>query len=233
MLVNTHHHADHTSGNIAFSDLPRIAHANADARIRAQADRYRTQLADTSGLDGDARDRARTLAESHPDATPDDWAPTQTLAPAFTHAVIDFRGTPVHLHHVTPGHTDNDLFIHIPDHNILHAGDLLFNDTWPFIDRPAGASTRGWIASCRRILDLCDSDTIVIPGHGRIDNRDAVARQITFFEHMRDAARKAITNAVSRDDFINTPTPYDDRLAFERIRARALGAIYDEIREGT
>ncbi|MEL7474472.1 MAG: MBL fold metallo-hydrolase, partial [Planctomycetota bacterium] len=54
VLVNTHHHADHTAGNVAFhaeivqddrvADIHSFAHQNGMPRIRAQEGRYMTSL---------------------------------------------------------------------------------------------------------------------------------------------------------------------------------------------
>ena len=47
----------------------------------------------------------------------------------------------IHLLHVDPAHTDTDIIAHFRDSNILHAGGLLFNGFYPFID----CSSKGWI----------------------------------------------------------------------------------------
>jgi len=30
--------------------------------------------------------------------------------------------------------------------NVVHMGDLVFNRLYPYVDRPGGASVRGWVA---------------------------------------------------------------------------------------
>lgn len=238
MLVNTHHHGDHTSGNVAFDGVERVMHAHADARVRAQLEAYRGHLragvegVREAGGDEAAIERASALLERVEALTVEAWAPTQTIAPALRQSVIDLDGLEVHLHHVGPGHTDNDLIVHLPGLNVLHAGDLIFNRTYPFIDRGAGASTLGWIASCRKIADLCDKDTVVIPGHGRIGDRGAALAQIAFFEAARDAARRAVAGGISREQFTSGPAEFAQGFEFERLKERCLGAIYDEAREG-
>lgn len=78
----------------------------------------------------------------------------------------------LHMTHVPPAHTDTDIFIHFQNANVLHAGDLLFNGVYPFIDY----STKGWIGgmvdAADKILSLVDGQTKIIPGHGPMAMRD-------------------------------------------------------------
>ncbi len=236
MLINTHHHGDHTSGNVAFHGLTHIAHANAKPRIESQHSNYLAHVQqgpDTvrnANGDAEAIKRAESLAESSDELDIARWMPTKTVATAKSDHELD--ALHITLHHVGPGHTDNDLIVHLHQLNLIHAGDLLFHRVFPFIDRPAGAATLGWIESCRHMIDLCDADTIVIPGHGEVTDRTGVQRQIEFFQRAREAAKKAIDAGTSRDDFANGPFEFGDTYEFQRLKPRALGAIFDEISEG-
>ena len=73
--------------------------------------------------------------------------------------------------HVEHAHTDGDAVIHFRDDNVIHAGDVLFNGMFPFIDLDAGGSVEGYIAAQKRILALADEQTKIIPGHGPLASR--------------------------------------------------------------
>lgn len=49
---------------------------------------------------------------------------------------------------------------------MIHAGDLFFNDRFPFVDLGSGGSVDGYIANMKAILDQTNNDTLIIPGHG-------------------------------------------------------------------
>lgn len=233
-LLNTHHHADHTGGNHAFTgDAQVLAHRRAERRIREQFDRYRQQIGQAAehvraaldgGEDPAALREARELADRSFEAA--DWAPTRTIEQ--DHQRLEIGQARVDVHHFGPGHTDNDLVVHLPEQNVLHTGDLLFHNMHPYFDPPGGATARGWIDSLEKTLELTDDTTIVIPGHGRIANRAAIEKQLAYLRQVRDAALLAVRQGKSREQFLQTDLEIFDGLQREQIKERALGAIYDE-----
>ena len=68
--------------------------------------------------------------------------------------------------HIPRAHTDGDCIIVFRDANVIHAGDLLFNGMYPFIDVDHGGSLKGMIQGVDRLLALSDEDTKIIAGHG-------------------------------------------------------------------
>ncbi|MFG0274300.1 MAG: MBL fold metallo-hydrolase, partial [Phycisphaerales bacterium] len=150
-VVNTHHHADHTGGNYAFTGtLAVIAHRNAEARIIAdrQYQGYQRAIGGLSRQVLDAENpRARALLETAPPKfytagysmlEAGDWQPTLLMDDERELAIGD---TGAQLRHIGAGHTDNDVFVYLPEQNVLHTGDLCFHELHPFFDRPAGANT--------------------------------------------------------------------------------------------
>ncbi len=65
----------------------------------------------------------------------------------------------------TPGHTEGSLCLHLPDHNLLLAGDTLFAGSVGRTDLPGG-NTRQLLQSIRDRLLPLPEDTRVLPGHG-------------------------------------------------------------------
>lgn len=93
--------------------------------------------------------------------TPEVAPPDDSLADGDIVAVSGLSGTVI----LTPGHTPGSLCLHLPEHNLLLAGDTLFAGSVGRTDLPGG-HTGTLIASIRdRLLHLPDT-TKVIPGHG-------------------------------------------------------------------
>ena len=150
MLINTHWHADHTGGNEAAGA--------AGARIVAQ-DNTRTRLSTTQRIDFNKMD--------YP-PTPRAGLPTLTFANTATEYA---NSEELALTHVAPAHTDTDIYIHFRQANVIHAGDLLFNGFYPFIDYSTGGWIGGMIAAADRLLAAGNAQTRYIPGHGPLASR--------------------------------------------------------------
>ena len=140
VLINTHHHGDHTAGNAALAEHAGhiVAHANVPALQRQAA-----------GDDADAQ----VVADL-------------TFDTALT---LQRADETIHLTHNGAAHTGGDTVVHFEEANVAHVGDLVFNRVYPFIDIDGGASTEGWIDTLETLHARFDDDTAVIHGHGAPD----------------------------------------------------------------
>ncbi|NYF60177.1 MBL fold metallo-hydrolase [Micromonospora purpureochromogenes] len=154
-LVNTHHHYDHCFGNATLAaDPPRpvYAHELAAAALRERPDALRREAYEE--LRGERPEFAAEVAGTEL------LAPTHTV---LTEAVLDVGGRRVVLRHPGRGHTDADLVVHVPDADVLVAGDLVeqsgppaFEDSYPL----------QWPDAVAELLRLTTPATVVVPGHG-------------------------------------------------------------------
>lgn len=138
LLINTHHHADHTSGNIAFKGLVKhvIGHENCLANQKRVAESQKT-----------------TDKQLYADTT-------------FTSTWNTKAGDEsIKAHYFGAGHTNGDAIIHFQHANIAHMGDLVFNRRYAFIDRTAGANIKSWITVLDKTLNTFDDNTIFVFGH--------------------------------------------------------------------
>ncbi|MEV7327172.1 MBL fold metallo-hydrolase [Micromonospora sp. NPDC093244] len=154
-VVNTHHHYDHCFGNAVLAgDPPRpvYAHELAATALRDEPERLRREAYDE-------------LRHDHPSLAAE-LAATPLLAPTHTvqtETEIDLGGRSVLLRHPGRGHTDADLVVHVPDADVLVAGDLVeqsgppaFEDSYPL----------RWPDAVADLLRLTTAGTVVVPGHG-------------------------------------------------------------------
>ncbi len=237
MVVNTHHHGDHSGGNTAFTkDLPLVAHAKAKPRIVEQAEgvlgRVSGVLKELEGGDAPASsqviDEVKAFVDSIANIKSEDFAPTRLIDQRME--ADKFGELEIQFHHVGPGHTDNDLVTFFPSLNLVHMGDLLFHKNYPFIDLSAGATTIGWQESLREIVKMCDAQTVVIPGHGEITDIMGLRKQDEFFDKIREVVRhaKEVESMTKEEVMKLTPGAFKG-YGFEQIRSRTLGAVFDEM----
>lgn len=234
-LVNTHHHADHTGGNMVFAaDTARYGHENLVARMPAQAESFAVSVqgasrqAQGSGIEGlaalvEAAAEGGGLEVSPRSITPVNPVVGRAVTP------IEVGGLGVTVRHVGPGHTDNDLIVLAQGPNALHCGDLIFNGLHPFFDASGGATPFGWLESLAVAKGLCDAQTVVIPGHGPVGDRSIIDRQITYHEKLIAAVEKEIDSGTKKEDAVTKRFDFFDGLGFERLAGQAIGVTYDAV----
>ena len=138
LLINTHHHGDHTAGNIAFKDLVKrvLAHEN------SLANQKRVALANKTG------DKQ--------------LYPNQTFGKVWEENAGKEK---IGLYYYGAAHTNGDSIIHFEQANIVHVGDLVFNRRHPFVDRSAGANIQSWINVLDTAMKKFDNKTVFVCGH--------------------------------------------------------------------
>ena len=164
VVVNTHWHQDHTDGNAPFA---------AEGAVIIAHDAVRRRLA--AGQRIDFLDR--TVAPAAAAALP---------AVSFADRLqLHLGDRAVTLRHVGPAHTDGDVIVVFEGANVIHAGDLVFNRLYPFVDRSSGGSVSGVIRAVDELIALCDEKTVVIPGHGPLADRAALLAYRTMLVDVR------------------------------------------------
>lgn len=149
-LINTHWHFDHTEGNDAMH--------SAGATIMAHA-KTRERLAVSTYVD---------IVKIHFPALSAGGLPTRTLTDGFT---LYLGGDEISLQHVPAAHTDTDLYVHLKNANVIHAGDIFFNGAYPLIDYSTGGTINGYLDGMSKTLAVADDNTKIIPGHGPLASK--------------------------------------------------------------
>jgi cyclase len=113
-------------------------------------------------------------------------------------AAVHLGGVEVQLTWLGRGHTNGDTVIYFPDLKTVHTGDLVI-DGMPVIDYPGGGSAVEFVATIDKLLAM-DFDTM-IPGHGRIMNKDEVRAYRARFAEMNARMKAAIRRGATKDAF--------------------------------
>ena len=83
----------------------------------------------------------------------------------------------------------------------------------------------------RGIKANCDKDTKVVPGHGPVGGLEILDKQVAYLESLIEAVEKAVKAGKSKEEVAAMTWPFMDGLGFEQVRGRAIGAVYDEVKE--
>lgn len=142
ILFNTHHHGDHTSGNIFLKDYAGKIVANENCKMFQEKN--------------DKKDPAKPQAYA-----------TATFTNTWSEEIGKEKVTAKYF---GPAHTGGDSVIHFENANIAHVGDLVFNQTFPFIDSNGGGSIKSWYETLGKIIKHYEKDTLFIFGHAISDD---------------------------------------------------------------
>jgi glyoxylase-like metal-dependent hydrolase (beta-lactamase superfamily II) len=94
------------------------------------------------------------------------------------------------------GHTNGDTVIYFPDLKTVHTGDLII-DAMPVIDYAGGGSAVEFIKTIDNLLKI-DFDTM-IPGHGRVMNKDDVRAYRARFAEMNRRMLELVRQKVPKN----------------------------------
>jgi glyoxylase-like metal-dependent hydrolase (beta-lactamase superfamily II) len=177
LLINTHHHGDHTAGNPVYAELTDriLAHENSKAN--------QMRVAEANNQEGQV-------------------FPTETFAETHTEKI---GKETISLNYWGPAHTDGDAVTHFQNANVVHMGDLVFNRRFPYIDKSSGASISNWIQVLDKTTSAFDNETIFIFGHAG-ENHDIIGEKEdinafkNYLERLLEFGKTSIAEGKTLDD---------------------------------
>ena len=213
VLVNTHHHGDHTGGNAIFKPAVNkiVAHVNVP-RLQKEA--------------------AAQAAAARP------GAPAQEIVVADTTFTTTWRqqvgSDTLALKYYGPAHTGGDAVVTFEKANVVHMGDLVFNRNHPYIDKPAGASIANWMKTLDAVAADHTADTIYIFGHANskfhvTGGKADLAYMRDYLSALLEFVRGEIKSGKSRDEILKITDPLKGFPDHGPLIGRVLTAAYTEL----
>ncbi|TBO32723.1 MBL fold metallo-hydrolase [Aquabacterium lacunae] len=89
---------------------------------------------------------------------------------------LDVGGVALHLQEVGPGHTDGDCWVHLPERDVVFAGDILFVGVTPVA---WAGPVSNLVVALQRLLAL--GARVVVPGHGPLATPTDIQAQIDYW----------------------------------------------------
>ena len=180
-LINTHYHGDHTGGNEGF--------AKDGVTVMAQENvRKRLAAGTTNGLTG---------AKTPPAAAGALPADTYT-----NFSKVRLPGRVANLRHIPNAHTDGDTYVWFKTANVLSTGDTFTNGRYPNIDFANGGNIKGMIAATDAYLKLTNAKSRIVPGHGPVADKAALAEYRAMLVTARDRMALLVKEGKSEDDVV-------------------------------
>ena len=211
-LVNTHVHGDHTGGNENIGKLGATIMARENLRARLM--------------------KPAPLANGQP------GVPTAAVGlPVVTYdapIVFHMNGEDVQLIPVPVAHTDGDTMVYFPNTNVIMTGDFYRSTGYPNIDRANGGTMNGMLAGFDAIIRLARPDTKIIPGHGAIVDKTAVAAHKAMMEGVRDKVAPLVRQGKTQEEVVaaKLTAEFDSKVtgATPMTADRFVGQLYQELK---
>ncbi len=209
LLINTHHHSDHTAGNIAFKGVAAFVLAHENSKKNQQAAAVKNKTEDK---------------QLYPDLTYDRvWNKKS-------------GNVRIQLHHFGRGHTDGDSFVYFKKANIVHVGDMVFNRRHPYVDRSAGADISEWIKTLEKATQVFKEDTVYVCGHAGTGHDIIIAKKdvLLFRDYLKNVleyAEQSSDGGMTKEEFLKTTAiPGSPEWKGDGI-TRPLEAAWEEVQE--
>lgn len=192
-VLNTHWHGDHTGGNESFGKTGAVLVAHENVRKRL------------------SKGQLMEFFNRQVSPAPHGALPVITFSRDLT---FHLNGETMSVVHVDPAHTDGDSIVSFEQANVIHMGDVYFNQMYPFIDNGSGGSVYGVIAAVAQVLKKANQDTRIIPGHGPLSDLAELSYYHDTLVSIRDSVRDLKQNGATLESVVAAkPTAaFDDML---------------------
>lgn len=189
-VLITHWHPDHSGGISAFSgDADIIAHENVLKRLSAPQEGF--------GL-------TKPGSYHQFDARSSGELPTKTVADRLDLATDS--GT-VDVIHYENAHTDGDLVVYFQNTGVTVIGDLVWPDSFPYIDVHNGGSVTGLELALGALLARSQPGDRFIPGHGATQSFADVDAYLEMVSKTREWVESQLSEGQTVEQIISSGLP--------------------------
>jgi glyoxylase-like metal-dependent hydrolase (beta-lactamase superfamily II) len=213
-VINTHYHWDHTFGNQIFSDAVIIGHDNVIAGMAQDKDimprrianleaRYQSETARLKSVPADSKEARnieaflKTLEREIHDFK-NVFVSTPPQITFKDRMILDLGDITMKLDYFGRAHSTSDIFIHIPQEEILLTGDLFLDQRFvPLFAAQPVLDIDRWLEVLHRALEGDDVPSKVIPGHMDIWEAQKLALWRDYIKNLWEGLKSAKEQGLS------------------------------------
>ena len=210
LLFNTHWHLNHTGANevLGQNRAKIIAHEN--TRLWMSTEYY---------VDWQDRTYSPRPATALPTTTFYSSDP-QPIAVKIGDERIEYG-------HLREAHTDGDIYVFFRERNVLAAGGATSAGAYPVLDYATGGWIGGLVDATKKLLDLADDDTLIVPGSGPAQQRSHLEQQLEMLMTVRQRVENLMRKGRSAAEMIEAGVTDEFDSAWGDNRERFIENIYN------
>jgi cyclase len=177
-LLNTHWHPEQTGLNVKLGEQGTtiMAHANTKQWLSTDVTRLGLDYWDT---------------EINP-ALPVSGRPKEIF---YHYGDLAHGNTSVKYGYLRQAHTDGDMYVYLPEANVLHTGGVISSDRWPLMDWWTGGWIGGVVNAIEIMLGMSNADTVIIPATGPVLNRSELLQMRDMYASIYQEVNRLFVSA--------------------------------------
>jgi glyoxylase-like metal-dependent hydrolase (beta-lactamase superfamily II) len=181
-LFNTCWHPEHTGSNetLGKAGAKIIAHENTKLWL---------------GGEFNVRWQKRTY-----EPNPKEALPNQTFYSGVQK--MTFGGEPVEYGYMMQAHTDGDIYVYFPGPNILVAGDVVSQGSYPIVDWSTGGWLGGMVEGQKALLKVTNGSTRIVPGTGPLMTQASLRAENEMLVTVKDRLTKLIKQGLKPSQMV-------------------------------
>ncbi|HEY0962016.1 MAG TPA: MBL fold metallo-hydrolase [Pseudomonadales bacterium] len=145
------------------------------------------------------------------EALPEAAQPNET----FRHyGSMQHGDVPVEYGYLRQAHTDGDMYVFLPQDNVLHAGGIISSDAWPLMDWWTGGWMGGLVDGIETLLSIANDTTVIVPGTGPVMSKADLAVMRDMYAELFEAVRNSFmaSNTVEETVALKPAAAYEAKL---------------------
>lgn len=187
-LVNTSFHGDHSYGNFYVpEEIDIIQHANTAAYIASHLEADKAFMIQNFGTGRGIEEVGVTAAD--------------ILVDEGGSMTVDLGGLSVDIRDYGFAQTGGDLFVSVPQANVLWTGNAVVAQK-PALPWLLDGHLIATLDTLQAVYDDFDAETKVVPGHGPVTDISAIKWNIDYLTAVRDGVQAAIDDGMTLDDTV-------------------------------
>jgi glyoxylase-like metal-dependent hydrolase (beta-lactamase superfamily II) len=168
-LFNTHWHPAHTGGNEALRSSETEIVAHELTRLWMSTEYYVDWQDTTYSPRAERALPTRTFYSSDP----------QPLSLRVGDEDIEYG-------HLPEAHTDGDIYVLFKNRNVLATGGVVTVGAYPVLDYATGGWIGGLVAGTKKLLEIANAETLVVPENGPAQPRSHLEAQLEMLTVVRE-----------------------------------------------
>jgi glyoxylase-like metal-dependent hydrolase (beta-lactamase superfamily II) len=120
-----------------------------------------------------------------------------------------FGDEPIEYGLLPQAHTDGDIYVHFTQSNVLAVGDIVQPGKLPMLDWPTGGWIGGMQAAQRKLLDLANDTTKIVPAVGPVMSKADLQASLDIVTKLREHLVKLVRQGMGPQDLIDAKATQD------------------------